>query len=210
MRVSMRPHVLRNEVDGRTAGERVLGLFARVHAGEGRIAVLLAADIFLILTAYYVLKVVREPLILTGGAFGLRGATLKSAAAAGQAMLLLAIVPAYGALARRVDRRRLMDVVSAIFIACLAAFAGLGALAAPIGLAFFVWLGVFSVMVVAQFWSFANDIDVLSLALVAVATGPLGLGVAAMSAVNLVLVGACVALAIAIGRRNRALMEARR
>src|SRR5262249_49777532 len=29
---------------------------------------------------------------------------------------------------------------------------------APIGLPFFIWLGIFNVLVVAQFWSFANDV----------------------------------------------------
>jgi AAA family ATP:ADP antiporter len=149
---------LAREVEGRTVSERFLSLFADVRAGEGRVALLLALDIFLILTAYYVLKVVREPLILTGGAFGLRGATLKSAAAAGQALLLLGVVPAYGALARRVDRLRLVNLVTLIFVGILAVFGGLAACGAPIGLPFFVWLGIFNVMVVAQFWSFANDL----------------------------------------------------
>ena len=29
---------------------------------------------------------------------------------------------------------------------------------APIGLVFFLWIGVFSLMVIAQFWAYANDI----------------------------------------------------
>jgi AAA family ATP:ADP antiporter len=146
------------EVERRTVVERMLGLFADVRAGEGRLALLLTLDLFLILTSYYALKVVREPLILTGGAFGLHGATLKSAAAAGQALLLLGVVPGYGALARRVGRLRLVNLVTLMFIGCLTLFFGLDALAAPIGLPFFIWLGIFNNMVVAQFWSFANDL----------------------------------------------------
>jgi len=49
--------------------------------------------------------------------------------------------------------------------------------------------------------------DVVSLALIALATGPLGLGVTAMSIINLALVGVWIALAFAIGRRNRALVQ---
>jgi AAA family ATP:ADP antiporter len=150
--------MLAREVDRRTVSERFLALFADVQPGEGRVAILLGIDLFLILTAYYVLKVVREPLILTGGALGLHGATLKSAAAAGQALLLLGVVPAYGALARRVGRLRLINTVTVIFVAILALFALLGAAGVPIGLWYFVWLGIFNVMVVAQFWSFANDL----------------------------------------------------
>src|SRR5687768_1193481 len=58
---------------------------------------LLAANLFLLLAAYYVLKTVREALILTEG-----GAEIKSYAAAVQAVLLLAILPAYGLAARKI------------------------------------------------------------------------------------------------------------
>jgi ATP:ADP antiporter, AAA family len=138
--------------------ERVLGLFADVRAGEGGTALLLTLNVFLLLVSYYLLKVVREPLILLGGAFGLKGATLKAAAAAAQALLLLAVVPAYGMLANRVNRVRLITTVSGIFVACLAAFYLSARLELPVGLVFFIWLGIFNLMIVAQFWSFANDV----------------------------------------------------
>jgi AAA family ATP:ADP antiporter len=53
--------------------ERFLGLFAEVRAGEGVTAIMLALNIFLVFSSYYIAKVVREPLILVGG-----GAELKS------------------------------------------------------------------------------------------------------------------------------------
>ena len=28
----------------------------------------------------------------------------------------------------------------------------------PLGVIFFVWIGIFNLMIVAQFWSFANDV----------------------------------------------------
>src|SRR5262249_1969543 len=146
----MSPARIAPELERRTLLERLLGLFADVRAGEGRVAILLALDVFLILTAYYTLKVVREPLILTGRAFGLSGATLKAAAAGGQALLPLAVVPAYAALAARVGRVRLINIVTAIFVASLALFGLLAACHAPVGFAFFIWLGIFNVMVVAQ------------------------------------------------------------
>jgi ATP:ADP antiporter, AAA family len=138
--------------------ERVLGLFADVRAGEAGTALLLTLNVLLLLVSYYLLKVVREPLILLGGAFGLKGATLKAAAAAAQALLLLAVVPAYGLLANRVNRVRLITTVSGIFVACLAAFYLSARLELPVGLVFFIWLGIFNLMIVAQFWSFANDV----------------------------------------------------
>jgi ATP:ADP antiporter, AAA family len=138
--------------------ERFLALFADVQRGEGATALLLTLNVFLLLVCYYLLKVVREPLILLGGAFGLKGATLKAAAAAAQALLLLAVVPAYALLANRVNRVRLITTVSAIFIGCLVAFYASARLELPIGLVFFIWLGIFNLMIVAQFWSFANDV----------------------------------------------------
>jgi AAA family ATP:ADP antiporter len=142
----------------RSAIDRFLSIFAEVRAGEGPLIVALAVNVFTVMLAYYVLKVVREPLVLTEGAFGMEGATLKAAAAAAQALLLVAVVPLYALLASRVDRVRLINVVTAVFIACLLGFFALSRAGVPIGFAFFVWVGVFNVFVVAQFWSFANDL----------------------------------------------------
>jgi ATP:ADP antiporter, AAA family len=133
--------------------DRRLRLFTVVRAGESGTALLLALNVFLLLAAYYFLKPVREGLILTGG-----GAEVKSYAAAGQAILLLVLVPAYGALADRLPRRLLLNVVTGFFVACLAAFYLLAQAGVAIGVVFFLWVGIFNLMVVAQFWSFANDL----------------------------------------------------
>jgi AAA family ATP:ADP antiporter len=133
--------------------DKLLGLFAEVRSGEATSALLLASNIFLLLAAYYVLKTVREPLILTLG-----GAELKSYAAAGQAAVLLLVVGAYSRFAARFDRIRLITGVTAFFILNLVLFYVLGVAGAPVGFAFFVWVGVFSLFVVAQFWGFANDV----------------------------------------------------
>jgi AAA family ATP:ADP antiporter len=100
-----------------------------------------------------VLKVVREPLILLGG-----GAELKSYASGGQTLLLLAVVPAFGWLQNRASRIRLMTTMQLIFMGCLVAFYFLYKAEAPIGLAFYLWLGIFNVLVVSNFWSYANDL----------------------------------------------------
>ena len=47
--------------------ERFLGVFTEVHAGEGPITMLMAFNVFLLLTSYYLIKPVREALILSGG-----------------------------------------------------------------------------------------------------------------------------------------------
>jgi ATP:ADP antiporter, AAA family len=71
--------------------DRALSLFTDVRPGEGATAVLMLANIFLLLICYSVIKTVREPLILLGG-----GAEVRSYAAAGQALVLMGFVPLYG------------------------------------------------------------------------------------------------------------------
>jgi AAA family ATP:ADP antiporter len=128
-------------------------LFADVRAGEGITALLLALNVFLLLAAYYLIKPVREALILAGG-----GAEVKSYAAAGQAILLLGLVPAYGLLADRLPRRGLLNAVIAFFVVCLVGFYALTRADVSVGVVFFLWVGIFNLMIVAQFWSFANDL----------------------------------------------------
>jgi len=133
--------------------ERTLRLFTDVRTGEGATVLLLAVNVFLLLTAYYFIKPLREALILDES-----GAEIKSYASALQALILLGAVPAYGALAGRLPRRKLINRVTLFFAACLVAFFGLGQIGLNLGVAFFLWVGIFNLMVVAQFWSFANDL----------------------------------------------------
>ncbi|HEY5619622.1 MAG TPA: hypothetical protein VIK60_16905 [Vicinamibacterales bacterium] len=133
--------------------DRSLSLVADVRAGEGAGALLLAANVFALLAFYYVLKTVRESLILSEG-----GAEVKSYASAGQALLLLAFVPAYGAVASRVNRVRLISGVTLFFASHLIVFYLLGTAGIRIGVPFFLWIGIFNLVVIAQFWAFANDV----------------------------------------------------
>ena len=177
-------------------------------------------NILLLLTAYYVIKTVREPMILADGS-----AELKSWASAGQAIVLLGFVPLYGWISSKVPRRILIVAITGFFFACLQAFyvpaigavrtsdaiergtdaadavvesAELSAVALAelladeaqpeavaddaesledavageereatgpslsdffrLGFIFYVWVGIFSLALIAQFWSFANDI----------------------------------------------------
>ena len=133
--------------------DRLLRVFTDVKAGEGGTALLLSLNIFLILMAYYVLKPVREALILGGGS-----AELKTYMSAAQVAVLAVVVPYYGRLVDRMDRRRLINVVTMFFVACLVVFYVLGQMRVPLGMVFFLWIGIFNLMIVAQFWSFANDV----------------------------------------------------
>jgi AAA family ATP:ADP antiporter len=105
------------------------------------------------MTAYYIIKPVREALILSEW-----GPEAKIYASAGQAVLYLVLVPLYSRLADRLPVRRLITTVLVFFALCLVAFYGLAWTGLSIGIAFFLWVGIFNMMVVAQFWSFANDV----------------------------------------------------
>jgi AAA family ATP:ADP antiporter len=132
--------------------EFALGLFGNVRPGEAITALLLTVNIFLLLTAYYLLKVAREPLILLGG-----GAEVKSYAAVGQVILLVFVTNFYGWIAARVGRFVLIACVTVFFALNLVLFWALGSRGVPLGLPFFLWVGIFNVVTVTQFWSFAAD-----------------------------------------------------
>jgi AAA family ATP:ADP antiporter len=127
--------------------------FARVETGESVGAAVMMLASFLLLCAYYQLKTVREPLILLEG-----GAEVKLYARAGQAVLMVGVVQVYGEIAKRVGRMKLLAIVFLFFISNLVVFALLSRTGVPIGLAFFLWVGVFSYTAVAQFWALAADI----------------------------------------------------
>jgi AAA family ATP:ADP antiporter len=125
-----------------------------VRTGESGTVLLLFTNLFLLLAGYYIAKTVREPLILEAG-----GAELKSYASAFQAVLLMGFIPLYGWVASRVGRFRLNLTVNLSFLICFEAFWLLSRLGVPnLGIAFFVWVGIFSNAVIAQFWSYGNDL----------------------------------------------------
>jgi AAA family ATP:ADP antiporter len=138
--------------------DRILRLVTEVRAGEGGTAILLALNIFLVLAAYSVIKPVREALIGEGA-----GPTVKAYMYAAVVVLLALVVPLYGRVASRMPRRRLINLVTAFFAANLVLFyivfrpqVGIPLFAQ--GVVFFLWISVFNVMVIAQFYAFANDI----------------------------------------------------
>jgi len=133
--------------------ERCLSPIADVRRGEAASALLMTLTMFTLLGGYYLIKTAREIFILTEG-----GAAVKSYASAGQALMLLVLVPAYSAFASRVNRMQLVQWVTLFFGANLLLFLlALGA-GMRIGVTYFLWLGIFNVMVIAQFWAFAADL----------------------------------------------------
>jgi ATP:ADP antiporter, AAA family len=137
--------------------ERLLNLISVIKPGEGKATLLLTLNACLLMFSYYLLKVIREPLILAYG-----GAEYKSYATAMQAGVLLILIPIFSAFYHRFaeheKRSTIICRVFYFFVVNLLFFALCQYLGLNIGMAFYVWLGIFSVMVVAQFWGFAADL----------------------------------------------------
>jgi AAA family ATP:ADP antiporter len=133
---------------------RALRLIGDVRPRETGRVLLLQLNLFVLMAGYYVLKTVREPLVLLAG-----GAELRAYASLGQALLLVAFIPAFGWLASRVDRLRLLTVCLVFFAACIEVFhVGLLAHLPGLGIVFFVWVGIFNLAAISLFWSYANDL----------------------------------------------------
>ncbi|MFK7999717.1 MAG: NTP/NDP exchange transporter [Polyangiales bacterium] len=143
--------------DERSTLERALGLVTEVRAGEGITALLLCLNVFLLLLAYYLIKPVRDALIVAMPS----GPEYKSYMGGVIAIALLFAVPAYSRFAQKVPRNRLVVGVTLFFASNLVLFYGLSLVPAArewIGLVFTVWVGIFNMMVVAQAWAFAADL----------------------------------------------------
>jgi len=137
-----------------TLADRFLCLFSDIRPGESATVLLMLFNIFLLLVCYYIIKTIREPLVLLeGGAIG------KSYSAAGQALILMAFIPIYGWFFSRVNRFKLIMGVTIFFVINIELFSLAVAAELPyIGILFFIWVGFFNLTIIAQFWSFANDI----------------------------------------------------
>jgi AAA family ATP:ADP antiporter len=109
----------------------------------------------LLLASYYMVRPLRDALAAGSGPD-----TIKYLATA-VFFVMLAIVPVFGWLVARVPRARLLPLTYAFFVANLVAF-GLGFRLDPesrlLARIFYVWTTVFSMFVVAVFWSFMADI----------------------------------------------------
>lgn len=155
-----------NNVVRRGLIDRLFALFSEVRPGEGRRALLMLLNVFLILVAYYIIKTVREPLILNTEvpgflqALGVTStAEVKTFASAGQALILMIFVPAYGWFASHVSQMKLIVGVTLFFVANVLIFAVAVHADLPfVGVIFYIWVGFFSLSIIAQFWSYGNDI----------------------------------------------------
>ena len=131
---------------GKGTLDRILGLFSDIRPGESGAVILMLLNIFLILAGYYMIKTTREPLILLGG-----GATVKTYSSGAQAFIMMIFIPLYGWFASKVKRKTLIISLTLLFVVNIEMFTLGVALKIPyIGVAFYIWVGFFSVTIIAQ------------------------------------------------------------
>ena len=135
-----------------TRFERMLSLVTRVAPGEGRTAFLFFLHGFLLLASYQVVKALREAFMLTKFS-----AETRAYAVAGMALVLMLVVPLYGRLRHHLHGADLLRAVTLFFVATLPLFALLTHYQVSIAFAFFIWVGIYGVMVVSQMWAYAAD-----------------------------------------------------
>jgi len=143
--------------------DRFLCLFTDVYAGEGTNALLMFANVFLILCAYYFIKPLREGWIAVSDITGLTKMEVKAYSSFGQGTLLIPVVWFYGRLS---GRWRRSDLITRSTIFCILNMVVFWAIQPGLfienlpytGIIFYLWVGMFGVFMVAQFWAFAADI----------------------------------------------------
>ena len=127
----------------------------QVRQGEGRKVFLTFLYFFLVITAYYVIKPVSRSLVL-----GNLGSKMVPYVDLLSALIMGPMVTIFAWLVDRVPKRRLVSLTFGAVILCLGLFWKL--LSLPnnqwVPAAFYVWVSIFSVLVVTLFWLVANDL----------------------------------------------------
>lgn len=135
---------------------KILRIFTDVYPGEALTVLLLTLNGFLLFLAYYIIKPLRDALMLESWP-----AEVKSYLSAAIAVSLIFVVKAFSLIASRFPRQKLITWVTLFFMSNLGIFyilhiSGVGP--GAMGIIFFIWVGIFNLIIVAQFWGFANDL----------------------------------------------------
>ena len=135
--------------------DRWLTRIVAVRPGEARALCWSFAYFFCLLAAYYVLRPVRDEMGLAGGIKNLPWLFTATF------VVMLAVVPVFGAVVARVPRHRFIPLVYHFFVANILIFWLL--LTFKVAMAdtarvFFVWISVFNLFAVSVFWSFMADL----------------------------------------------------
>jgi AAA family ATP:ADP antiporter len=121
------------------------------------------SNVFLILCAYYFIKPLREGWIAVSDIQGLSKMEVKAYSSFGQSLLLIPGMWFYGRLSTLWRRNDLIERATLVCMVTMAIFwafqPGLFIQYLPFsGILFYLWVGIFGVFVVAQFFTFAADV----------------------------------------------------
>lgn len=143
--------------------ERFLSSFTDIRPGEGVTGVLLFANVFLILCAYYFIKPLRDSWIAVSMVEGLSTMEVKAYSSFAQSLLLAVVASGFARLSLRMPRSTLITRSTLVCMSNLVIFwtlqPGLFLENLPFaGIVFYLWVGMFGVFIVAQFWTLAADL----------------------------------------------------
>jgi AAA family ATP:ADP antiporter len=135
--------------------QRRISRVVEVRPGELRALLWAFAYFFCLLAGYYVLRPLRDEMGIAGGVRNLPWLFTATF------VVMLAIVPVFGAVVARMPRRAFIPLVYHFFVANIAIFWVLltfdvGKL--HVARVFFVWTSVFNLFAVSVFWSFMADL----------------------------------------------------
>ncbi|ODB92626.1 MFS transporter [Candidatus Thiodiazotropha endoloripes] len=135
--------------------ETMLQHLASVHSGEGRAVFWSFLYFFSLLSSYYVLRPIRDEMGIVAGVDQLQWLFT------GTFVAMLLVVPLFGFITSRLQRKQFLPFVYLFFIFNLILF--YLAFESEYSLiytarGFFIWLSVFNLFVVSVFWSFMTDL----------------------------------------------------
>ena len=133
--------------------EKVISVFCPLQPKDGRKTCVLGLSGFFLMLSYYLVRPVREALVLSQSS-----AEVRAYAVGGVAVLVLLLIPVYGRWLKTCTAHMVFQRVLLASILTFIGFAAAGRYGWPIGIPFFIWLGIFSLVIVAQYWAVAANI----------------------------------------------------
>ncbi len=136
---------------------RLLRRVVDVREGEIEALFLSAAYFFFVLSAYYIMRPIRDEMAVAGGVDNLPWMFT------GTLVLMILVNPPFAALVARFSRNRFVALCYRFFMLNLVVFFVLLRTMAPeqqiwVGRAFYWWVSIFNLFVVSIFWAFMSDV----------------------------------------------------
>ena len=133
----------------------LLNRLVSVKPEEVRALLISCAYFFLVLCAYYIIRPIRNEMMIANGVQNIQWLILITLAA------MVAIAPIFGWLTSRFRTKQFMSYCTLFFASHLILFYFLFDVdqrSISVTRAFYIWVGVFNMFIVSLFWSFMNDI----------------------------------------------------